>query len=78
MRILITGGSGFVGSALSLRLLENGHEVIALGASSEKGLPDHPHFRYVKADTSAPGEWQKEVGQVHAVLNLAGRNIFNY
>jgi nucleoside-diphosphate-sugar epimerase len=30
MRILVTGGTGFTGAALSMRLLQDGHEVVAL------------------------------------------------
>ncbi len=30
MRVLITGSAGFIGSALSLRLLERGDEVIGV------------------------------------------------
>ncbi|MEL6265951.1 MAG: NAD-dependent epimerase/dehydratase family protein, partial [Pseudomonadota bacterium] len=30
MKTLVTGGTGFTGKALSLRLLEDGHEVVVL------------------------------------------------
>ncbi|MEA3341144.1 MAG: NAD-dependent epimerase/dehydratase family protein, partial [Chloroflexota bacterium] len=33
MNIFITGGSGFVGTALSRYLLKEGHSVIAVGRS---------------------------------------------
>ena len=36
MRILVTGGTGFTGTALVLRLLEEGHEVVAL--DNKEGL----------------------------------------
>ena len=30
MKILVTGGTGFTGKALVLRLIEDGHQVVAL------------------------------------------------
>lgn len=42
MKILVTGGAGFIGSHLTKRLVENGHEVIVLDLLSRgnKILPD--------------------------------------
>jgi uncharacterized protein (TIGR01777 family) len=77
MKVLITGGLGFVGTQLSERLLEKGHGVTIVDHSL------HPHSRtpraakYVSADTTVPGSWQEELGRQDAVVNLAGASIFS-
>ncbi|MGD9065045.1 MAG: NAD-dependent epimerase/dehydratase family protein, partial [Desulfobacterales bacterium] len=76
MKVLITGGSGFIGSNLSEYLLERGHMVSAIGRSASRNLIHHENFRYIEADTTRPGEWQKEVGEAEAVVNLTGATIF--
>ena len=38
MRILVTGGTGFIGSNLSLRLLSAGHELLITGHDAEQEL----------------------------------------
>jgi dTDP-L-rhamnose 4-epimerase len=40
--ILITGGAGFIGSRLALRLIESGHEVTVLDTLSPQVHGDHP------------------------------------
>lgn len=42
MRILITGGAGFIGSNLALKLLEQGHDVTALDSLSPQIHGDNP------------------------------------
>ncbi|MFO7559139.1 MAG: TIGR01777 family oxidoreductase [Desulfobacterales bacterium] len=76
MKILITGGSGFVGTALSRHFLEKGAEVSATGTSAAHSLSDRENFTYIQADTTRQGEWQDALQQVDLVINLAGRNIF--
>lgn len=77
MNILIAGGSGFVGSALSTRLLEQGHRVVVVGSSRQCRLAPHPFLTYIAADTTRPGEWQRHIGEQDALINLTGRSVFN-
>lgn len=76
MKITITGASGFVGTALSRVLLDDGHTVTGLGTSASHPLQSAAHFTWVSADTTVSGEWQKVVSGADAVINLAGCTIF--
>ena len=76
MKILITGGSGFVGANLSDYLLARGHSVIALGRAATQNRITADNYQYISADTTQPGDWQKALGDVDAVVNLAGKSIF--
>jgi uncharacterized protein (TIGR01777 family) len=76
MKIFITGGLGFVGTQLSVRLLKRGHEVTVVD-HSPKPKPYTPgQVKYVSADTTIPGAWQEELIKHDAVINLAGASIF--
>jgi hypothetical protein len=77
MNIFIIGGLGFVGHHLSTTLLDNGHQVTAVGRTpSPKAMIDDPFFHYMAADTTRSGDWQKNVAEHDIVINLAGRSIF--
>ena len=77
MRALITGGAGFIGSHLSDRLLEDGHEVCVIDNLSTGSianvahLKDHPRFHYT-IDTIANEPLLAElVDQADVVFHLA-------
>lgn len=77
MKIMITGGLGFVGTQLSMRLIEKGHQITVVDHAPEP-RPYTPHeVVYVSADTTVSGHWQKEIAGQDAVVNLAGASIFN-
>lgn len=76
MKILITGGTGFVGSNLAKVLVRAGHQVVAVGRSEPQPQLDQDSYRFVAADTTRSGPWQKELTDADAVVNLAGATIF--
>jgi len=55
MRVIITGGAGYIGSLLARRLLDAGASVVVLdkclfGAGSLEACKNHPRFRMVELD----------------------------
>lgn len=60
MRILITGGAGFIGSALSKRLLQEGNEIWCLDNLSTghldtiTDLMEYPQFHFMNRDITEP------------------------
>jgi dTDP-glucose 4,6-dehydratase len=74
MRVLITGGAGFIGSHLCDRLLADDHEVIAMDNLSTGSvdniahLAGHEHFHFIKHDVT---NYIFVEGDLDAVLHLA-------
>jgi uncharacterized protein (TIGR01777 family) len=75
MRIVIAGGSGFLGQALTQRLIADGHEVVLLSRGCE--APSAP--RRVRTVPWTPngeaGAWAAEIDGADGVVNLAGAGI---
>ena len=72
MKILLTGAAGFLGSHLTSKLLQSGHQVIGiddLSTGSLANLTDalsNPSFKFVEHDVRHPFD-----AQVDAILNFA-------
>jgi uncharacterized protein (TIGR01777 family) len=77
MKVLITGGLGFVGTQLSIRLLGRGHQVTVVDRSPEPHEHTPAEVHYLPADTTVPGPWQEQVAAQDGIINLAGASIFN-
>lgn len=91
MKVLVTGSAGFIGSALSIRLLERGDEVIgidnhndyydpALKAARLARHQDHPHYTHIQGDL-ADRELIENLFKEHKpnrVVNLAAQAGVRY
>ena len=76
MKVLVTGGTGFVGRPLVLRLLGEGHAVVALVRDAEKARSQiGGDVELLRADAS-PAELSAAMEDVDGVVNLAGEPIF--
>lgn len=74
MRIVIAGGSGFIGSALSRRLLSDGHSVVILSRRGAPASADRPQAIAWNPDGSV-GAWRSTIDGADAVVNLAGAGM---
>ena len=76
MRILVTGGAGYLGSILVPELLNAGHEVIVLDnfmyrQSSLNHICCHPNFSVIHGDIRVKSTMNEVLKQVDAVIPLA-------
>ena len=75
MRVVIAGGSGFLGRALTERLLAQGHEVVLLSRGAES-FSERPNLRVVRwTPDGRSGAWAGELDGATALINLAGAGI---
>ena len=75
MKVFITGGTGFLGAALTDGLLAEGHSVTILSRASQNRV-QRPGLAYYEGNPTRKGSWQKEVNGHDVVFNLAGASIF--
>lgn len=74
MRLIVAGGTGFIGSALCERLLERGHSLTLLTrARSPQTIS--PNKKWITWDPSSGSEREDLVDGADGVINLAGEPI---
>jgi len=74
-RLLITGGAGFIGTALARRLLD-GNEIVVFdnghrNALKDAGLSGHPRLRVVRGDVLDAGAVREAIRGCRMVVHLA-------
>jgi len=67
MRILVTGGSGFIGTHLIQKLTEKGNEVVNFDLRPGK----NQNIQFIQGDTTSSQEVESAIRNVDAVFHLA-------
>jgi uncharacterized protein len=70
-RIVIAGGTGFLGQNLARHLLARGDQVVVLGRTR----PATCHGEFVPWDGHSLGDWVRQLDSADAVVNFAGRTV---
>lgn len=71
MRIVIAGGSGFIGQKLTTALLSKGHEIVILSRKEKRGDEKLSYVKWLQNDISP----EKEIDFADVFINLAGVSI---
>jgi uncharacterized protein len=77
MKIMICGGSGFIGQHLAQHILNLGHNVVILDRNTSR--ISSSHLQSFQVDLLRPeGFDQKWFADIEAVINLSGKDIFTF
>lgn len=72
MRIVIIGGSGFLGRGLRARLIGLGHHVTIVGRSPSA---DHGDWDQVEWDARSLGPWVDAIDGADVLVHMAGKRV---
>ncbi|MBF2013765.1 MAG: TIGR01777 family protein [Rivularia sp. T60_A2020_040] len=80
MKVAITGATGFVGSRLVERLLDQDIKVLVLTRDTNRAQKLFPFSAYPNVEIAAytpntSGSWQNQIASCEAIVNLAGSPI---
>jgi len=71
-KLIIAGGTGFLGQALITQLEHEYDEIVIL---SRSGNRQTNKIKYIQWDAKSFGTWNAELEGAEAIINLSGRNI---
>ncbi|WP_331371558.1 SDR family oxidoreductase [Sinorhizobium chiapasense] len=74
MNILILGATGFIGSAIAKKLVNDGHRVTGLSRDPSRAALTMPALQWIRADLAGMtrGDWQGALTGHEIVVNCAG------
>jgi uncharacterized protein (TIGR01777 family) len=75
MRIIVTGGTGLIGQALSADLSKGGHKVIILTRNPRQHEATKDKIQHVKWDAQTSAGWGHLADGADAIVNLAGESL---
>jgi uncharacterized protein len=73
--VLITGGTGLIGAALSKELLNTGYEVIILSRSAQKQMAGNSRLTYAHWDIENGSIDREAIARADYIVHLAGENL---
>jgi uncharacterized protein (TIGR01777 family) len=71
MKLLVSGGTGFIGSALCRAFSQQGHELMVLTRRPDR-QPAQPGVTFVPWES---GGWSQQLGGCEGMVNLAGESL---
>ena len=77
MRILLTGGTGFIGKKLTQYFLNKGHQINIL-TRSLKGKSNKKNLKFFKWNPKEKKVDFESIKGVNVIINLSGKNIFSF
>lgn len=72
MRVFLLGATGFIGSHLVERLLQEGHAVVGVARDKSAFAKFGPRITAVTGDITKPETWRDKMAGCHASINLVG------
>jgi uncharacterized protein YbjT (DUF2867 family) len=75
LRILLIGATGLIGSSIAARLLDEGHEVIAVGRGTDAPARRVGASGWIRMDlrnATTADAWMPHLSEIDAVVNCAG------
>jgi len=76
VKVFVTGGSGYLGRAIALALVERGDQVVVLSRDPDRARAALPAaVTLVAGDPTAAGTWQAAVAGCDGAINLAGEPL---
>lgn len=73
MKVVIAGGTGFLGNAVTRRLVERGDDVVVLSRNRDASVA--AGARVVEWSGTTVGPWVSELDGADAIVNLTGESI---
>lgn len=79
MRVIITGGTGVIGTHLARQLVADGHDVIILSRDPARRMHRIPDgAAALRWDGRTATGWAEQITADTVIVNLAGRNVANW
>lgn len=77
MKIILSGGTGYIGHVLLSKLLQEGHQVILFSRRSRvpSYIPSSRSLEIITWDAKNLGPWAAKMEEADAVINLVGESI---